>query len=370
MAARIYANFEVLAENLYQRGIIENSSLLKAFFRGFTSATALFDFVDVPADEEVLTQKVTAVFNLHLHDYQCKRILFGCANSSQYDNLLLDTVKDPQSLARVAFMDVLDASQELPLRKANFKDLFRVISVPELPGRQFQGYVSSFGKREKHESNHSSHTSRLNVDALSNVDPSTYRDICVPDSDTLSSSSTNFPSLPPAQVASTSDSTKSRPSTMTWALTAAKPSSSTVPLIFPTVKGAAIVLNPTMVYRNRKGQRVDPHVPCTREETIHVKNLKLCNIHFLRQDCPHGSSCTHVHKHKPTSAELRTLRYVARMAPCMSGSACDEVMCIYGHMCPHPEGRNGDKCGFGVHCRFPVELHGIDKTVVKTIGIK
>lgn len=181
----------------------------------------------------------------------------------------------------------------------------------------------------------------------------------------------DFPSLPPAQVASINGSTASSSPAPTWASTAARPYHTITPLVFPTIKNkstAQAPLIPTTILRNRKGQRIDPAIPCTRDETQRVKNMKLCNVHFLRNDCPHGKNCTHIHAAKPTNAELQILRHVARYAPCLNGSACDEVKCIYGHVCPAAEGRH-DKCAYGASCRFPEELHGIDKTPVKTVKV-
>jgi hypothetical protein len=130
-----------------------------------------------------------------------------------------------------------------------------------------------------------------------------------------------------------------------------------------------------IIARNRAGQRVDP--PCgyyDKEEVDRIKKMKMCNIHFLRQECPYASSCTHVHTYKPTGDELNTLRLVARMAPCVHGSGCADVKCIYGHRCPAPSVKNPVKgtktCIFGEQCKFPPELHDIDCHVVKTLVIR
>ena len=95
----------------------------------------------------------------------------------------------------------------------------------------------------------------------------------------------------------------------------------------------------------------------------------MCNVHYLRTECPYGDASTHIHNYKPTNAELQTLRLVARMAPCMNGSECDDVKCIYGHICPAPEGRDGKDCIVGEACRFPRDLHKIDRQIVKTIKV-
>lgn len=155
-----------------------------------------------------------------------------------------------------------------------------------------------------------------------------------------------------------------RPST--WASAVQK--ANFVPFSPATTKSPSTSTSkPTMptVPRNRKGQRVDPQIPYNKDEVNRVKKLKMCNVHFLRGECPYGDECTHIHKYKPTKQELEVLRLVARMAPCMHGSECEDAKCIYGHRCPAPEGRRGENCIFGDGCRFPLELHGLDTNVVK-----
>lgn len=86
-----------------------------------------------------------------------------------------------------------------------------------------------------------------------------------------------------------------------------------------------------IVPRNRYGQRVDPTIKFDLSDVKRVKELHMCNVHFLREDCPYGRECTHDHTYKPNKNELQTLKYVARMTPCRFGVDCDEFKCIYGH---------------------------------------
>ena len=87
----------------------------------------------------------------------------------------------------------------------------------------------------------------------------------------------------------------------------------------------------TVVPRNRYGQRIDPPMKYDHSDVKRVKDIHMCNVHFLREDCPFGEDCTHDHTYKPNKNELQTLKYVARLTPCRFGSECDEVKCIYGH---------------------------------------
>lgn len=132
----------------------------------------------------------------------------------------------------------------------------------------------------------------------------------------------------------------------------------------PTTAGSSAQLEPGQVPRNRKGQRIDPILKHDKIEVDRVKKMKMCNVHYLKGSCPYIASCSHSHDVKPTPSELRSLRLVARMAPCTYGTNCDDFTCIYGHICPAPEGRNGELCIFGAQCRFPTELHNVDRVAV------
>lgn len=119
--------------------------------------------------------------------------------------------------------------------------------------------------------------------------------------------------------------------------------------------------NHTRMLRNSYGQRIDPLVTHNKEEVARLKKLKLCNAHFLRRFCRSGSDCYHNHTYKIAPEELKTLGHVARMAPCGQGSECDDEDCYHGHVCPAPKGRNGELCIFGEMCRFPDEMHNVER---------
>jgi hypothetical protein len=122
------------------------------------------------------------------------------------------------------------------------------------------------------------------------------------------------------------------------------------------------------ILRNKIGQRVDP-IPRTynRDDVALMKQMKLCNVHFLRPPCSHSQACPHDHKYKMNKRELVALRLVARLSPCLFGRECDDAGCIYGHHCSAPERKDGmlpkearakgKTCVFGLSCRFPKEMH-------------
>ena len=168
-----------------------------------------------------------------------------------------------------------------------------------------------------------------------------------------------------------SPTTKAPPVLNSWAAKAAAPArpDSTLMTYEPADRNEVIA-------RNRAGQRIDP--PCKdydKTEVDRVKKLKLCNVHFLRQECPYDMQCTHKHDYTPNRSEIAFLRLVARMSPCQNGSGCQDAKCIFGHRCPAPPSKNkvtkGMKsCIFQDTCRFPIELHDVDTNVVKTLVVR
>jgi len=167
-----------------------------------------------------------------------------------------------------------------------------------------------------------------------------------------------------ARTISNSNTSTLSPMATSWASTAM-----TVPAHVasppPTPKPASSSLG---IPRNRYGQRVDPILNYDKNEVNRVKKIHMCNIHYLRGDCPYGDDCSHDHAYKPSKNEFTTLKYVARMTPCRFGMECDDLKCIYGHRCPLS--REGYKdCYFKENCRFEPDMHGIDTNVVKTVRV-
>lgn len=188
-----------------------------------------------------------------------------------------------------------------------------------------------------------------------------------------SATAVDFPRTPSSStIASDGNVNKKAPQVInSWAAKAAAPAP---PL--PALPAYEPADRNEVIARNRAGQRIDP--PCKdydKLEVERVKKLKLCNIHYLRQECPYDMECTHNHDYNPNRSELAFLRLVARMSPCLNGSGCQDVKCIFGHRCPAPYCKGsipkGTKfCIFADTCRFPIGLHDIDTNVIKTLVIR
>jgi len=188
-----------------------------------------------------------------------------------------------------------------------------------------------------------------------------------PQLETTKNPTTSLPSPSPQSSIAPSLATKDcGPNTWASAAFKAPPLPNAMVALPPAATAVRVAKAATKppISRNRLGQRIDPPIKHNKEMHDRVKRLKLCNVHYLSDDCPYGSACCHVHNYKPSAQELAMLRLVARMAPCKRGSECDDAKCIFGHGCPMPEGKNGS-CSFGAQCHFPKELHNLDKSVVR-----
>ncbi|KAI4715037.1 hypothetical protein J4E89_000723 [Alternaria sp. Ai002NY15] len=319
IACRIYANVRGLGDVLVRRGMYEDIIEFEDFVRGFTRGKTLFDFIDVGAGKDRADEKIIGLFR------ETKLVVWGSGPTyaaSTYANGLPPAFVPGR-------IDSNDSS------KAS-------VASTGLPSR--------FPAPSKSPIMDSPLPNRATMMAL----PRT------PSTSTLASDST-FPALkpdPPAPL-------------LNWAAKAAAPPPpvTETPVYKPANREEVIA-------RNRAGQRVDP--PCKdydKAEVDRMKKIKLCNVHFLRAECPYDTKCTHLHAYKPTSDELATLRLVARMAPCSNGSVCQDIRCIYGHRCPAPPNKihyaKGTKsCIFGESCKFPASLHDIDTNVVKTLVVR
>jgi hypothetical protein len=110
--------------------------------------------------------------------------------------------------------------------------------------------------------------------------------------------------------------------------------------------------------KNSKGQRVDPALHFTQADFMRLKELKLCNSHFILSNCPYGDDCRHSHNQKLSADEIEALRSIARQRACNNGLSCEESTCLSGHACPYRPCRDGDAC------RFSKEMHGVDSVIV------
>ncbi|KAI4615595.1 uncharacterized protein J4E87_009054 [Alternaria ethzedia] len=384
IACRIYANVRGLGDVLVRRGIYEDIIEFEDFVRGFTRGKTLFDFIDVGAGKDRADEKIIELFKLYSQDYHCRRIFFGCSHDNGYARTLEQCSDRLQVTNKVVLLEGVPFEKELvglPYQTKKFPGLFRETKLvvwgsgPTYAASTYANGLPPAFVPGRIDSNDSSKASVASTGLPSRFPAPSKSPIMdsplpnratmmalprTPSTSTLASDST-FPALkpdPPAPL-------------LNWAAKAAAPPPpvTETPVYKPANREEVIA-------RNRAGQRVDP--PCKdydKAEVDRMKKIKLCNVHFLRAECPYDTKCTHLHAYKPTSDELATLRLVARMAPCSNGSVCQDIRCIYGHRCPAPPNKihyaKGTKsCIFGESCKFPASLHDIDTNVVKTLVVR
>ena len=283
------------------------------------------------------------IFKLHLYDSHCRHIYLGCSHDNGYARLL-EAVPEETLIEAITLVEGVPFERELipftqRYRTTNFPGLFRTQKI-NIYQPQTREHVTS--------------------PPFSNGLPPPPAQYQSPHQPVTSAPQVAPPAPRPASSSGNNGLTAASSS---WAAAAkALPviSPSTTPLPSKQVSEPAIS-------RNRYGQRIDPMIKVDPLEVKRIKGLKMCNVHFLKNECPY-EPCTHDHFYKPNQNELNTLKFVSRMTPCWYGLECDDVKCLHGHRCPvDVEGQK--TCKFGEDCRFPKEAHGIDRTVVNTVKI-
>ncbi|KAI9871463.1 MAG: hypothetical protein M1830_002884, partial [Pleopsidium flavum] len=269
IVTRIYANSKGLGEVCYKAGLVDKPSMVDEFARGFTGSKQLFDYIDVGSGKDRADDKLTEIFKLHLYDCHCRQIIFGCSHDNGYARLLEELLADKPIIQRITLLEGVPFEKELAILKntydtTKFNTLFR--------------------------------TAKINVYHPQQQTPQTYYQ----------------PAAAIARTISNTNTSSLSPMASSWASTAM-----TVPAHVasppPTPKPASSSLG---IPRNRYGQRVDPILNYDKNEVNRVKKIHMCNVHYLRGDCPYGDDCSHDHGYKPTKNEFTTLKYVARMTPC------------------------------------------------------
>ena len=308
-------------------------------------------------------------FKLFSQDYHCRRLLFGCSHDNGYARALEESSDKTELLEKVVLLEGVPFEKELvplPYSTKKFPDLFRDTKIV-VRGSHLVATAGEFSPPSpKISATHAGLPTRL---------PTVKGAWPILDSPVINHALlANLPRTPSTSTVASEGFQAVKPPSVTmhsWAEKAVAPAPlvSSSPVYRPAKREEVIA-------RNRCGQRIDP--PCTaydKTEVERIRKLKLCNVHFLRQDCPYDTTCAHVHAFEPTKDELSTLRLIARMAPCQYGSICQNIKCIYGHRCSAPLAkikRSADTkpCIFGDACKFPSSLHEIDTTVVKTLVIR
>jgi hypothetical protein len=253
------------------------------------------------------------------HDYHCHQVIFGGA-----PQLLITNVEQTEkSRERVTLLQSVPTTESFTFKTVSFPEVFRT---------------------SKTTTSIASVTPRVGTPAPTKEN---------------GDGNGHLPEPPNRESRASSITSANVPAAKTWAklaqVAAPLPQTSTVPR----------AVEPPTRRHNKKGQRIDPPADYDREELQRVKKIKMCNMYYLHPDgCKWSEDrCNHRHDYKPTAEEKQLLRSVSRETPCHNGVGCDELVCVYGHRCPHPAATEGSMRGLaciqGEKCRFPREMHGI-----------
>ncbi|KAI7626381.1 hypothetical protein KC319_g17542 [Hortaea werneckii] len=137
IAAKVYANVKGLAETCAKAGLVSNIAHFESFAHGFSSGNDPFEFVDVGQRDSRATGKIAENLKLHLYDYHCRQIIFGCSQDYEYARLFGQYALDREALSRVTLLEAIPLANEL--KQLEFK-------TTKLPG-VFREAQPPIGKR-------------------------------------------------------------------------------------------------------------------------------------------------------------------------------------------------------------------------------
>nr|POF14087.1 hypothetical protein CFP56_03111 [Quercus suber] len=368
---RVYADLNALAETCSAAGLPIAAEHLQDFFQGFMRGDDLFDFVDTGSSKDAALQKLAGLLELHTMDMHCRQIYMGCSRTDNYSSMLKAAAeRDFKVLNRVTFLEgpaLTDELAALQFPVATLPSILRYHTPPcaKRSDRLTQSRIEI--------SNASAGLPRASHPFASPVTTS-----YTPGSFTSAPVPTEPSNHPHVWTDSTSPSLPSQADTSTsrtaspgvWAKVAQ--SSASLPLTDLTQRFQPAPLV-TVVRRNRKGQRIDEPIAHDSSDIPALRKVKWCNQHFIGVGCCHLKAgkidkCPHTHEGHLTNRQKNALRVIARETPCKRGTTCDDRNCIYGHRCPFPRAMEGSMRGLaclgGEHCRFSLDMHGLDNVPV------
>jgi hypothetical protein len=174
---------------------------------------------------------------------------------------------DPACVAKVTLIEGIPFEKEiavLPYPKTKFTGLFRNTKMNPLG---VQNYTTNNGFPSHLPSSRSS---------------------------SLYSLKGNSPDLGKVSMNLTRSSTPAVKSPMNWAAKAAAPPLPS-PITAPAKPVPEVYKLEETIQRNRAGQRVDPPTcKYDKAEVERIKKIKMCNVHFLKKECPYDEACTHL----------------------------------------------------------------------------
>ncbi|KAI7017328.1 hypothetical protein KC355_g3723 [Hortaea werneckii] len=383
IAVKVYANMKSLAENSAKAGLVNNTAEFENFAHGFTCGNDLFEFIDVGPGNGKATGKMAEILKLHLYDYHCRQIIFGCSQDYDYARLLGQYALDREALSRVTLLETVafgNYLKQLEFKTIKFPGVFHETQPPVVPPGLLTGPLNTNAQtfRPRVESCGLSATSEVFTPRTASPFSSftsSGAQLHQLDGQVLAQ---RLPHLRSTSMTSSAESSDSGAAGLgSWA--AITKASSALPYTEIPKASRPFETAAKTISRNIRGQRIDEPMDYDKDEVQRLKRIKMCNQHYIGQGCCHynagrSDKCPHRHDIKLTPQERQWLRVVARETPCKKGTECDDVKCIYGHRCPFPVATEGSSRGSGMclngeNCRFPRDMHITDTKIVKTTRI-
>lgn len=376
IVVQVFVNVRGLADSCRRAKVVTSADTVEEFVRGFTAHNDLFKIVDVGAYKDKVEAKMMAEFELHVPNYQCRHILYGCSRSTSTARMLESYSMDEDVSSRVTLLEGIPFGEDfeaLPYEKLRFDNIFRDSQL-------------KFGPADVMTDN-----PRIRQDSKSAFNPTSG--VFTPASRTPAPETPLFspltgPGVSSPAISNRNDLTRTNSVASSCAVSEAPQSggggaggawaniarcSKNLPfkdLTRPPPEPKAKITGP-VVRQNKDGQRVDAPMDYDHERVYELKKAKYCNQHYIGRGCCHweagNGACPHKHDTKLNKDDLKWLRVVARETVCKKGTSCLDFECIYGHHCPYPKMTEGSMRGVGCingeHCRFAREMHGMDTTV-------
>ena len=255
-----------------------------------------------------------------MNNCHCRHIIFGCPHDNGYARLLED-VGGPTAYRRVTLLEGVPFGRELSNLKSKYQST-------KFPGIFLEDKISVTPPNQSL-LNGNSHQAFPPINSQNQFNQYTQypQQHHMPGLSSSLSAPSSTPQGAQAITVTSGKTSKLNPQAGSWASAAATPPA---PVASPPPQTSSSPPLP-VIPRNKHGQRIDPEAKWDPTDVTRVKKLKMCNVHFLRKDCPYGDQCDHPHSYKPNKNELATLAYIARQTPCRYGTSCDDALCIYGH---------------------------------------
>lgn len=218
----------------------------------------------------------TETLKLFIDDFHCRQIFFGCSHDNGFARPLEEYVGDVIKVSKVTLLEGVPFEKELlglPYKTKKFNGLFRDTKLSVL-GMGHPLMVASPAFK--------------NYNVLNGL-PTRLPPIAVP----VSSPTPSTPNMvrTPSLLTLDGFAPDTIVKTKNWAALAAAPAPVT-----PTSGTEYVPAHRDgVIARNRVGQRVDPPSrDYDKNEVERIKKIKMCNIHFLRDECLFGNACTHL----------------------------------------------------------------------------